>query len=229
MSQAPNQKKVAVIVAGGMGHRMGAGRPKQFLELGGQPILVRTLKTFLASYIDLEIVLVLPRTHLSEGQKLINEFVRSDRIQIVEGGETRFHSVQNGLRKISESAIVFVHDGVRCMLTIDLIHRCYEQAERHGSAIPAIGSKDSVRIMAEEGSLSLQRDRIRLIQTPQTFRSEVLLPAYATDFRPEFTDEASVVEAQGSTVHLIAGEERNIKITSPDDLVLAEHYLKSDS
>jgi len=228
MSSTARQKKIAVIVAGGMGIRMGADKPKQFLELGGRPILMRTLETFLSSFIDLEVVLVLPASHVAEGQKLLGQLNDPARIQLVEGGATRFHSVQNGLKKVSGSAIVFVHDAVRCLLTIDLIHRCFEQADRLGSAIPAIGSKDSVRLLDDDGSRSLPRDRVRLIQTPQTFRSEILLPAYATDYRPEFTDEASVVEAQGGVVHLIDGEARNLKITGPDDLVLAEHYLKSN-
>ena len=224
----PIRKKIAVVVAGGIGMRMGADRPKQFLALEGRSILTRTLETFLSSYPDLQIVLVLPADHMDSGMEIAQGLVSSNRIRYVVGGETRFHSVQNGLSTIKESAVIFVHDAVRCLLTIDLIHRCYDQALRLGSAIPAIASKDSVRWVIDGKSRSIPRNEIRLIQTPQTFLSEVLLPAYQVNHHADFTDEASVVEASGHPVYLIEGEERNIKITHPDDLITAAQWLRTE-
>jgi 2-C-methyl-D-erythritol 4-phosphate cytidylyltransferase len=218
-------KKIAVIVAGGNGSRMNAGRPKQFLLLNGKPVLYYAIHTFIKAYADIEIILVLPKTHLSEGEELIDTFFKGIAIQIIEGGETRFNSVQNGLKNIKEQCVVFVHDGVRCLLTVDLIHRCYDAALEFGSAIPVIDSKDSVRIVKEEANEAVDRTSIKMVQTPQTFKSSFLLPAFKVAYDSSFTDEASVVEAAGRSIHLIKGEENNIKITQPIDLVIAAEIL----
>lgn len=226
--ETSNRKKIAVIVAGGIGLRMGAEQPKQFLEIEGRPILIRTLDIFLRSYDDLEVVLVLPKEFLTSTQEMIRELPAADRIRCVAGGATRFQSVQSGLALVEVPSVVFVHDAVRCLLTIDLIQRCYAQTSQLGSAIPAIESKDSIRLLSGDKSQSIDRTQVRLIQTPQTFLSELLLPAFQTEYRIEFTDEASVVEANGQSVHLIEGEARNIKITHPDDLITASHWLRTD-
>ena len=218
-------KKYAIIVAGGSGSRMKANMPKQFLLLNGKPVLYYTLNTFLKSYQDLQIILVLPEDHIAAGQEIIDAFFDYDRIRITAGGRTRFHSVQNGLELITEESIVFVHDGVRCLLTTDLIHRCYKAALEFGSAIPVIDSKDSVRMVTEDGNEPLDRSKIKLVQTPQTFHSKILLPAYKIDYKDKFTDEATVAEAFGLKVHLIEGEEGNIKITRPVDLTVAEGMI----
>jgi 2-C-methyl-D-erythritol 4-phosphate cytidylyltransferase len=218
-------KKYAVIVAGGSGSRMQSNLPKQFLLLNGKPVLYYTLDTFLKSYDDLQIILVLPEDHVAAGQEIIDAFFDYDRISITEGGRTRFHSVQNGLQLINEESIIFVHDGVRCMLSTGLIHRCYEAAIEFGSAIPVIDSKDSIRMITEDGNEALERSLIKLVQTPQTFHSKILLPAYKIDYKDKYTDEASVVEAFGLKVHLVDGEEDNIKITRPVDLTLAEGMI----
>jgi 2-C-methyl-D-erythritol 4-phosphate cytidylyltransferase len=218
-------KKIVVIVAGGNGSRMNTGTPKQFLLLNGKPVLYYTIHTFIKAYAGIEIVLVLPKTHLAEGEQLINSFFKVNTIQIVEGGETRFNSVQNGLKNIKDECVVFVHDGVRCLLTVDLIHRCYETALEYGSAIPVIDSKDSVRILKEDSNEALDRTMIKLVQTPQTFKSSFLLPAFKVAYDSSFTDEASVVEAAGRSIHLVKGEENNIKITQPIDLVIAAEIL----
>ncbi|MBM3432383.1 MAG: 2-C-methyl-D-erythritol 4-phosphate cytidylyltransferase [Bacteroidetes bacterium] len=220
-----NPTKVAVIVAGGRGLRMGVDTPKQFLELKGRPILIHTLETFLLSYPDMQIVLVLPADHLDQGKKMTADLPGKERIRFTTGGETRFHSVQNGLRTLTQPAIVFVHDAVRCLLTVSLIRRCFEQACLLGSAIPVIPATDSIRLMEGEQSRALPRAQIRIVQTPQTFRSDILLPAYETPYRTDFTDEASVVEHRGIPVRLIEGEERNRKITEPIDLLIAAEYL----
>lgn len=222
MNKSTALKKIAVIVAGGTGSRMNNSIPKQFLLLKNKPVLFYTIDTFLRSYDDLQIILVLPEEHVAAGQEIIDAYFDYNRIKITIGGRTRFHSVQNGLSLIEEECIVFVHDAVRCLLTTDLIKRCYKAAIENGTAIPVIDSKDSVRIVTGEDNAAVDRYRIKLVQTPQTFHSKILLPAFNIDYKDKFTDEATVVEAFGLKVNLVEGEENNIKITRPLDLVLAE-------
>jgi len=218
-------KKIVVIVAGGTGRRMNSGTPKQFLLLNGKPVLFYTINSFLQAYNDLQIILVLPEEHIAAGQEIIDAFFDYSRIQITIGGRTRFHSVQNGLQLVNEESIVFVHDAVRCLVTVDLIKRCYEAAMENGSAIPVIDSKDSVRLVTGEANEALERNTIKLVQTPQTFHSKILIPAYQIDYKDKFTDEATVVEAFGLKVKLVNGEENNFKITRPIDLLMAERLI----
>ena len=218
-------KKYAIIVAGGSGIRMGGNLPKQFMLLRDKPVLYYTLKTFIEAYDDLQVILVLPMDYTDMGQEIIDAFFDYNRIQIAIGGRTRFHSVQNGLQLIDEDGIVFVHDAVRCMVSKDLIQRCYEAVLHYGSAVPVIASKDSVRILTNEGNEALDRTYVKLVQTPQTFYSKILLPAFNIDYKDKFTDEATVVEAFGMKVHLVEGEEHNFKITLPVDLELAEKLM----
>ena len=220
-------KKFAVIVAGGTGNRMNNIIPKQFLLLNGKPVLYYTIRSFLSAYDDLQLILVLPAEYISVGQGIVDTFFDHQRIRITAGGKTRFHSVQNGLQMVMEESIVFVHDAVRCMVSVDLIQRCYDAALENGSAIPVIDCKDSVRLLSDKGNKAQERNTIKLVQTPQTFQSKILLPAFNIDYKDKFTDEATVVEAFGVKVHLVTGEENNMKITSPIDLVIAEHLLLS--
>ena len=220
-------KKYAIIVAGGTGTRMGTALPKQFLLLKEKPVLYYTLKTFLASFDDLQIILVLPVKYIPMGQGIIDTYFDKTRIRIVAGGDTRFQSVKNGLALINLDAIIFVHDGVRCLLSKELIYRCYDKAVEKGSAIPAIISKDSIRLLTEVGNETYDRDKVMLIQTPQTFQSTILLPAFQVEYDDKFTDEATVVEAFGMKVSLVEGEENNIKITRPVDLLIAESIVGS--
>lgn len=219
-------KKYAVIVAAGSGTRMGNDLPKQFILINDKPVLYYTLKTFLEAYDDLQVVLVLPVDYTDMGQEIIDAWFDKDRIRITAGGDTRFQSVKNGLALAEDESIIFVHDGVRCMLTQDLVHRCYETAIETGSAVPVITSKDSVRLLQEDGSDAIDRNRIVFVQTPQAFHSKILLPAFQIDYKEKFTDEATVVEAFGLKVTLIQGEENNIKITRPVDLVIAVKLLQ---
>jgi 2-C-methyl-D-erythritol 4-phosphate cytidylyltransferase len=219
--------KYAIIVAGGAGTRMGGTLPKQFMLLKDKPVLYYTLKTFLESYEDLQVILVLPVDYTDMGQEIIDAWFDKERVKITAGGDTRFQSVKNGLAMIEEESIIFVHDGVRCLISKELIKRCYAQALETGTAIPAIASKDSIRLLTEEGSEGLLRENVMLIQTPQAFHSKILLPAFQIDYKDKFTDEAAVVEAYGMKVSLVAGEEDNIKITRPLDLVLAEAILEN--
>jgi len=214
-------KKIALIVAGGKGSRMNNDIPKQFLLLKNKPVLYYTLKAFTDAYENIEIILVLPEEHISKGQEIIDGYFNHSRIRITAGGRTRFHSVQNGLALINEESIIFVHDGVRCLITSDLIKKCYETAVENGNAVPAVECGDSVRLLTANGNRIVDRNKVKLIQTPQTFHSKILLPAYKIDYKDKFTDEASVVEAYGLTINLIEGEKNNIKITTPADLHLA--------
>ncbi len=215
-------KKIALIVAGGNGSRMNNDTPKQFLLLGNKPVLYHCIKAFLETYDDMEIILVLPEQHIGKGQEIIDGYFDDSKFKITAGGRTRFHSVQNGLSLVNEEAIVFVHDGVRCLLTSELVKRCYEGALESGTAVPAVACKDSVRLLTSNGNKILNRNRVMLIQTPQTFHSKILLPAYQIDYKDKFTDEATVVEAFGLKINLIEGEVDNIKITTPTDLFIAD-------
>lgn len=219
-------KKIVLIVAAGNGSRMNIDIPKQFLLLKSKPVLYYTIQAFLDAYDDMEVILVFPEDHIGKGQEIIDGYFDASKFRITSGGRTRFHSVQKGLSLIKDdNAIVFVHDGVRCLITVDLIRKCYESALETGSAVPAITCRDSVRIITNNGNKILDRNKVRLIQTPQTFHSKILLRAFAIDYKDRFTDEAAVVEAFGLKVNLIEGEVNNFKITTPSDMVLAEILL----
>ena len=228
-NQAALMKKYAIIVAGGSGTRMGADKPKQFLLLLGKPILWYTIDRFLAGFEAIKIILVLPVDHLMLGQQMLDTYFQGIDIEIVVGGATRFHSVQNGLKSINEPSVVFVHDGVRCLLSTDLIQRCYVQAVDKGSAIPAVAATDSIRLVDGDRHEVINRDAVRIIQTPQTFLSQILLPAFQQPYVDYFTDEATVVEANGEAGMLVEGEYENIKITRPADLIIAEQILAERS
>ena len=218
--------KYAVIVAGGTGTRMGAAVPKQFMQLNGKPVLLHTIETFLRAYADLQIILVLPASFEEQGRQLILHTTTASRVQIVLGGATRFHSVQNGLKKINEASVIFVHDGVRCLVTESLIRRCYEQTIVKGNAIPAVAVNDSIRMVEGNKTKVVDRSRLLAVQTPQTFRSNILLSAFEQPYNEAFTDEATVAEAAGHEIFMIEGEKENIKITLPADLLIAEQLFR---
>ncbi len=218
-------KKVAVIVAGGSGQRMKSDTPKQFLLLKEKPVLVHTVEAFLNAYADMEVIVVVPKANIAEVEKLFIGHA-TERIFITAGGGTRFHSVKNGLSLIKEKSIVFVHDGVRCLVTPNLIQRCFQQAIEKGSAVPFTYATDSIRLMSDaENHSVIDRKQVAIIQTPQVFKSTIILPAFEKEFDERFTDEATVVEASGLRLHLIEGEHENIKITRPVDLVIADIIL----
>lgn len=218
-------KKFAVIVAGGSGVRMGTSTPKQFLKLHNKPLLWYSITAFLEAFDNnITIILVLPKLHIEQGKKLANMFTHP--IQLVVGGATRFHSVKNGLHGVSPNSIVFVHDGVRCLITPQIIADCYQITLKKGNAIPCVTAIDSMRWQDKKGNKTLARDNVKLIQTPQTFKSNELLKAFTQPYQSSFTDEASVVEATGKKIHLCNGSYENIKITTPIDLLLAKEILK---
>ena len=220
------KEKYAIIVAGGKGVRMGTALPKQFLPLLDKPLLSHTIAAFLDAFPDIHIVLVLPHEQLSYAQMVLQAFPERIDLTIMAGGITRYHSVQNGLKAVAENSIVFVHDGVRPLVTTDLIKRCFEQATEKGSAIPAIVVADSMRIIEDDDSRPIDREYMRIIQTPQTFRSDIILPAFEQVYQPSFTDEATVVESYGEQVFLVEGERSNLKVTTPEDMIIAEALLK---
>ncbi|MEP7280002.1 MAG: 2-C-methyl-D-erythritol 4-phosphate cytidylyltransferase [Bacteroidota bacterium] len=220
-----DMKKYALIVAGGTGLRMNTTVPKQFLLLRGRPVLWHTLTAFLTAFDDLQLVLVLPATHLETGQSIIANLPEPQRIRITAGGETRFQSVKNGLKLVENESVVFVHDGVRCLVTPALIKRCYEAALAKGNAVPATLSVDSLRIETGGQNMIIDRNQVHIIQTPQVFLSTELVKAFEQEYDICFTDEASVVGKTGIKINLMEGEENNIKITRPMDLLMAEKIL----
>ncbi len=220
-------KKFAIIVAGGTGKRMSSDLPKQFMMLKGKPVLYYTLRTFLDSYADMQIILVLPGDHIELGREIVDSFFEGNRIQITTGGDTRFDSVKAGLQLVEKESVIFVHDAVRCLVSKNLIHYCYDSAMLNGSAVPTIPLKDSIRKLKEDGNRAVDRNKYRRVQTPQTFLGSILLPAMMqVDYKEKFTDEATVLESFGIEIHLMEGEDTNIKITTPIDLVIAEKYLE---
>jgi 2-C-methyl-D-erythritol 4-phosphate cytidylyltransferase len=222
-------EKYAVIVAGGTGVRMSTSMPKQFLLLNNKPVLWHTLAAFLTAFSDMQIILVLPQQYIETGEAIILSTCDPQRIQITTGGETRFHSVKNGLDCIQKESFVFVHDGVRCLVTAELIRSCYEVALAKGNAVPAIKASDSIRIESANGNQLIDRDTVRIIQTPQTFLSSIIKPAFEQVYNNAFTDEAIVVEKTGVKINLIEGESTNIKITRPLDMMIAEKILEERS
>ena len=217
--------KIAVIVAGGSGQRMSSIVPKQFLLLKQKALLWHTANSFLNAFPDMQLIVVLPEAHLERGKEVLRD-LDTKRIIYTIGGNTRFHSVKNGLKLIKEPAVIFVHDAVRCLVSEDLIQRCYFQASDYGSAIPTVIATDSIRFGTKEDSTALDRQKVHIVQTPQTFQSNVLLPAFEQDYEEGFTDEASVVEKNGGKVLLIEGEYNNLKITRPVDLLIAGQILE---
>lgn len=205
---------------------MGAEIPKQFLFLNGLPLIMHSINAFLDYSHSIKIVLVLPQTHFDTWKELCEQHNFNREHNLCAGGETRFQSVKNGLKYVENDALVAVHDAVRPLVSTNLIDRCYSQAEVRGNAVPVIALKDSVRSITAEGSISLKRDTIRLVQTPQVFQAGELIAAYEQEENASFTDDASVVEANGMKIHLVEGCDRNIKITTPTDMAMAEAMLK---
>lgn len=215
-----------ILVAGGKGLRMGSAIPKQFLPLHGKPILYYSAKIFLDTFPDTKIVLVLPEEHISYSNIFLQAFEERIDVTIVKGGATRFHSVQNGLKEAEPGSIVFIHDAVRPFIDKALLMRCYEKAVETGNAIPAVNVTDSIRQWDGNDFAAINRDDLKAIQTPQTFRSEIILRAFEQPYREAFNDEATMLESMGLKVHLVEGSKKNIKITTPEDILFAEAILQ---
>ncbi|NBA76419.1 2-C-methyl-D-erythritol 4-phosphate cytidylyltransferase [Emticicia sp. ODNR4P] len=220
-----SSNKYAIVVAGGSGSRMQSQLPKQFIELDGLPILFHTLLRFKKADESIQLILVLPKAHQAYWQSLCEK--HSDIAQrvphwLVDGGQTRFQSSQNGLARIEGDGLVSIHDGVRPFVEVAVIQNSYQTAQTLGSAVVSVPSKDSVRV----NGVAVDRSTVRLIQTPQTFQVSILKKAFETEELSTFTDDASVVEAAGFPIHLIDGSYENIKITTPEDLLFANMLLE---
>jgi len=221
--------KYAIIVAGGSGSRMGSKIPKQFLNLGNRPILMHTLHLFAEAVELKELILVLPVEYHTYWRELCHQFEFDEPHQLVEGGETRFHSVRNGLCTIEgEQGLVAVHDAVRPFAGAELLHKCYHAAWEHGSGVAAVPLKESIRMKEPNGnSVAMDRSDFMTIQTPQTFKLSLLKEAFRQKYASDFTDDATVMERAGHPVFLVEGHYQNIKITTPEDMALAERWIGS--
>ena len=219
-------KKYVIIVAGGKGIRMGNEIPKQFLELQGLPILMHSINRFQLYDSRITIIVVLPVSQIDFWVKLCAKFNFTIPHIIVEGGDQRFFSVRNGLDAISGiDSVVAIHDGVRPLVSIDTIDRCFNVAISKGNAVPSVGVVDSFRVKTQNGNEIIDRNNLCLIQTPQTFQTKILKEAYKQSWNSSFTDDATVMETIGYPINLVEGNAENIKITSPNDLKVAELFL----
>jgi len=224
-------RRHVIIVAGGKGLRMGTATPKQFLSVAGKPILVHTLQRFLDFEKDIQVILVLPEDHFNLWSQISVKYFPHRKIDLVVGGSTRFQSVKNGLDSIeSPEGIVAVHDAVRPMVTDEIIKLAFNQAKKKGTAVTAVTSKDSLRKLTANGkSASVPRNEYKIVQTPQIFDLKILRNAYECEEKVTFTDDASVVESAGYEIFLVEGSYQNIKITTEEDLILAETLLSAKS
>ncbi len=214
-------RRAMILVAGGSGTRMGAAVPKQFLLVNGKPLLIHTLQTMHGFDVEMELVLALPEQHFSMWRELCTTHHFAIPHTVVAGGETRFDSVKNALNKVSNADLIGVHDGVRPLVSKEVVERCFEAAEQFGSAVPAVPIVQSLRKMNGKSSIAVNRDEYYSVQTPQCFRADVLKDAYSKATHNQFSDDASVVEATGKDIALVEGNIENIKVTSPIDLQLA--------
>lgn len=219
-------RKSAIIVAGGSGRRMGSDVPKQFLQLAGRPMLFHAIGAFHRHDEGTRLIVVLPKDQIGPWEDLCARHGFNVPHVTTSGGGERFHSVQAGLAEVEGEGLVAVHDGARPLVDTTLIERCFLAAAEHGAAIPVVPVSSSVRQVAGNTSKAVDREQLRIVQTPQCFQASVLRRAFAQPYDPAFTDEATLVERMGVEVRLVEGDERNIKVTTPVDLALAEALLR---
>jgi 2-C-methyl-D-erythritol 4-phosphate cytidylyltransferase len=217
--------KSVIIVAGGSGSRMQSQTPKQFMLLQGKPLLMHTINCFVQAFAQIKIVLVLPVDHMGTWKLLCTKYSFEAQVDIVAGGKTRFQSVRNGLEQIRNDELVAVHDGARPLVPLEVILSAFKSAELNGSGVAAVPLKESIREGYKEKSEARDRRNFYLIQTPQVFKSEVLKSAFLQDEKDIFTDEASVVENLGHDIVLSEGDYRNIKVTTSEDIIIAEALI----
>jgi 2-C-methyl-D-erythritol 4-phosphate cytidylyltransferase len=215
----------ALIVAGGSGTRMQSETPKQFLEIGGKPLLMHTIKVFAEYSNNLKIILVLPQDQFPAWAKLVEDYAFTTPHQLVSGGQTRFESVKNGLQEIEGDGLVAIHDGVRPFVSTNLIGLCFKSAKKYGSGVAAVMPKDSIREVSKDINKNVDRNKYRLVQTPQAFVLSIIKEAYSLTRDKGFTDDATVAEHYGQAITLVTGDYRNIKITTPEDLKIAQALL----
>jgi len=220
-------KKYAIIVAGGIGHTMESETPKQFIEICGLPIILHTLKTFATAVPDIEFVVVVNSKWRSLWKSVYDKHPMGNTMITIDGGPTRFHSVKNGLTKITNTdSVVAIHDAVRPLVNMDVIITCFREAELFGNAIPVVPIQDSVRKRTGAFNEPIDRENLLIVQTPQCFQTALIKKAYIQNFDEKFTDDAIVYENDGGQIRLVKGNHENIKITTPSDLLIAEAILK---
>ncbi len=215
-----------LIAAGGKGERMQSSQQKQFMELGGKPLLLHALNAFFQYDPNIHFTVILPGIHHNIWKDICQEYNCQIRHQLIEGGPTRFHSVKNGLKSVPNNAVVAIHDAARPLVSQNLIDRLFNFAQKFGNAIPVTEVCDSLRMVDHAMNRSLPRQQVRLVQTPQCFLSSSIKKAYNTSYKNTFTDDASVLEANGERLYLVDGERENIKITTSTDLVVAESIFQ---
>ena len=218
-------RNCCIIVAGGSGSRMGSDIPKQFLEIEGIPILMHTIRNFYTFDPTLQLILVLPGNEIESWNELCQKYSFSVHHQVIAGGDTRFQSVKNGLTIAANCELIAIHDGVRPLVSHQTLERCFGCAAEKGSAIPVLPVSESVRKGSMSQSVPVRRSEYFIVQTPQVFKSAILKSSYNQPWKPDFTDDASVFESSGNCVELVMGNRENIKITFPEDLLIAELFL----
>ena len=224
-------KHKVIIVAGGVGKRMYAKIPKQFMKIGGEVILMRTMRVFNEFDNEMEIIITLPEQEIKTWEQLCEKHEFKIPHRIVKGGKTRFNSVKNALETIDENSLIAIHDAVRPLVSEMTIRRVFNKANEKGNAIPVLSAYESLRYITDTENKSVVRDHYKMVQTPQAFHSRLLIYAYQQEYRPEFTDDASVVESKGIFIETVEGNSENIKITTKKDLDIAEvllSYLNSE-
>lgn len=226
MQVKPNKDiETVIIVAGGKGERMQTDIPKQFIELKSRPVLMHTMDVFVKYNNQINVIVVLPETQIENWNRLCKKHAFQTNHQVVKGGIVRFESVKNGLKISSDLGLIAVHDGVRPLVSQTTIAACFREARKSGAAIPVVMPVESIRQVEGDESVAVDRNRFRLVQTPQVFDANILKKAYDQEYNPLFTDDASVVEAFGVKISLVEGNRENIKITTPFDIKLAEKMI----
>ena len=219
-------KKYVIIVAGGTGNRMNNAIPKQFIELKGKPILMHTIEKFTTTFPDISIIVVLAKALNEDWKVLCTKFNFTIAHQLTDGGETRYHSVKNGLALVPDACVVGIHDAARPLVSKETILKAFEMAETMGNVSPAVSLNDSIRYLKGKESVAVDRTHYSIVQTPQCFHSDLIKKAFLKAYKPEFTDDATVLEAFGEKINLVEGNRENIKITTEQDLIIAEALMK---
>lgn len=215
-----------IIVAGGTGTRMQSTVPKQFIEIKGKPVLIHTIEKFIEFDEFINVIVCVHKDFMTDANFMLAEYFPDKNIQIVTGGETRFHSVKNGLEKISnKNDIVGIHDAARPFVSVDTIKRCFETAAQKGNAIPVSPVNESLRMVSNGINKAVSRDDYKIVQTPQCFIVSKIKEAFEQPYSPFFTDDATVLEGMDEPIYLVDGNPENVKITNPNDLKYAELYL----
>ncbi len=217
----------AIIVAAGSGSRFKGSVPKQFLLLNNKPVLFYSINAFKNYSKNVDIIIVLPKNYIEYWQEFCSKYNSLKELTITEGGRNRFESVKKGLHFIKQESVIAVHDGVRPLINHKLIKRCYDAAKKHGSGIPVITPTDSLRKLKENNSEMVNRSDYKLIQTPQCFLSDIIIPAYKQPYNKKFTDDSAVIQQNGHDIKLVEGDPNNIKITTQMDMEIARVIIKN--